>query len=135
MTLSPARRCPCHSGRQYKRCCRPYHQGRPAPTPEALMRSRYSAYALGLVDYIMATTHPDSPHRVDPEQRWISELSAFSLGTRFTSLKILEASEQGDEGLVHFLAELQQAGRRAPMEERSIFRKRDGRWLYVAAEG
>ncbi|MCB9796280.1 MAG: SEC-C domain-containing protein [Alphaproteobacteria bacterium] len=132
--ISPTRRCPCHSGKRYKRCCQPHHEGRPAPSPEALMRSRYSAYALGLTDYLIATTAPESPHRVAPEQRWVSELSAFSQATRFVSLEIREAWEEGERGLVHFVAGLSQAGHRIPMEERSLFRRADGRWLYVEAE-
>lgn len=133
-SISPTRRCPCHSGKRYKRCCRPWHQGKPAPTPLALMRSRYCAYALGEVDYLMATTAPESPHAVDDRQRWVSELSAFCLGTRFTSLKIVSHSEDGDAGHVHFQAGLLQAGHAHTMEERSTFRKAHGRWLYVTAE-
>ena len=50
--------CPCGSGDPLDDCCGRYHQGHPAPTAEALMRSRYSAYALGLVDYLRDTTLP-----------------------------------------------------------------------------
>ena len=63
-------RCRCHSRRAYKRCCEPLHQGRPAATPEALMRSRYTAYAMGLVDYVMDTTAAGSPHRVSDRAAW-----------------------------------------------------------------
>ena len=38
-------------------CCGLYHSGQPAPDAESLMRSRYSAYALGLIDYLLATWH------------------------------------------------------------------------------
>src|SRR5437867_3549203 len=44
-------KCPCHSGKKYSECCEPYHQGLPAPTPLALMRSRYAAYALQNAEY------------------------------------------------------------------------------------
>ncbi|MBJ7449651.1 MAG: hypothetical protein JHC93_04750, partial [Parachlamydiales bacterium] len=50
--------CPCHSSLDYEKCCKPFHDGIPAPTALALMRSRYSAYALHLIEYIIATTHP-----------------------------------------------------------------------------
>ena len=44
----PFKSCPCGSGRSYAACCRPAHDGSvPPPTPEALMRARYSAFALG----------------------------------------------------------------------------------------
>ena len=59
----PPRDCPCHSGLRYKACCAPFHDGaHEAPTPEALMRSRYAAFALGLGEYLVRTlpsTHPD----------------------------------------------------------------------------
>jgi uncharacterized protein YchJ len=60
----PANPCPCGSGATYGLCCQPAHAGRAAPsTPEKLLRSRFSAYRLGLVDYLVATTHPKAPER------------------------------------------------------------------------
>ena len=60
--LSSHAPCPCDSGQTYVDCCGAWHlgllQGLHAPTPEALMRSRYSAYVLGLIDYLLATWHP-----------------------------------------------------------------------------
>ncbi|RZJ74933.1 MAG: hypothetical protein EOO47_20450, partial [Flavobacterium sp.] len=51
--------CPCGSGNNYSNCCQPYHQNTTLPpTPEALMRSRYTAYTMNLADYLLATTHP-----------------------------------------------------------------------------
>ena len=52
--------CPCGSDLPYANCCQPWHGGQAAPTPEALMRSRYSAYVLGLLDYLLATWHPST---------------------------------------------------------------------------
>ena len=52
--------CPCGSGRPLADCCGCHHAGEPAPTPEALMRSRYSAFALQLTDYLLATWHPST---------------------------------------------------------------------------
>ena len=52
--------CPCQSGRPYDQCCGPCHRGEPAPTPEALMRARYSAYALGDAAYVQSSWHPDT---------------------------------------------------------------------------
>ncbi len=40
--------CPCDSGTPYNQCCQPLHEGVAATTAEALMRSRYSAYVLGI---------------------------------------------------------------------------------------
>jgi len=57
--------CPCESGKPYSKCCEVYHLDTPAPTAEALMRSRYSAYALAdqnpaLIDYLLQSWHPDT---------------------------------------------------------------------------
>ena len=54
LTLAATAACPCGSGIIYAQCCGAWHAGMAngvhAPTPEALMRSRYSAYGLGLLD-------------------------------------------------------------------------------------
>ncbi|WP_459741119.1 YchJ family protein, partial [Pseudomonas aeruginosa] len=58
--------CPCGSGAEYAGCCEPPHLGRAAPTAEALMRSRFSAFALGLAPYLLATWHPSTrPESLD----------------------------------------------------------------------
>jgi SEC-C motif domain protein len=60
--------CPCHSGASYSACCKPFHERSTHPlAPELLMRSRYSAFALGLGSYLsetLAQSHPD--REVDP---------------------------------------------------------------------
>jgi SEC-C motif-containing protein len=69
--------CPCGGG-AYAHCCSRWHGGPlalHAPTAEALMRSRYSAYALGLHDYLCATWHPATrPASIEPAPpglRWL----------------------------------------------------------------
>ncbi len=64
--------CPCGSGNAFNQCCGHYHAGTPAPSAELLMRSRYSAYVLGLVDYLQATTLPAQQTALDLEgiRRW-----------------------------------------------------------------
>lgn len=103
------------------------------------MRSRYAAYALGLVDCVMHTTHPDGPHSRADRERWAGELRAFCEGTRFRGLRVLEASQDGDAGEVLFRAALSQppagpSARDASFTERSEFRRVDGRWLYYRGE-
>jgi SEC-C motif-containing protein len=69
----PARPCPCGSGRAYAECCRPAHQGQAPSTAEALMRSRYSAYALDDTGYVLRSWHPETrPPGItsDPGLRW-----------------------------------------------------------------
>ena len=52
-------RCPCPSGDTYDDCCAPLHRGeRDAPTAVQLMRSRYSAFAVGDMPYLLRTWHP-----------------------------------------------------------------------------
>lgn len=127
------RRCPCHSRRRYHRCCGPVHEGRAAPTAEALMRSRYAAYAMGLVAHLQRTTHADSPHRQDDLAAWGEELATFCRKTRFVGLRILDTSGDEHEALVRFHAELAQGDRDVSFEEHSRFLRVDGHWQYVAA--
>lgn len=94
------------------------------------MRSRYSAYALGKSDYIMRTTHAESPHRQPNIAAWRASLDAFSRHTRFEGLIILAT----DTNTVTFHAALSQDGRDASFTERSVFRQEDGQWRYVTAQ-
>lgn len=128
--------CPCHSGEKYKKCCRTYHQGELAPTPEALLRSRYAAYALGLADYVIATTHPDNESASRDVARWRQELALFAKGTRFLGLELLEQSRAEDDqhGWLTFVATLEQRGQDASFRERSRFTRQGERWLYEEAE-
>ena len=125
-------RCRCHSRKQEKRCCGPFHAGRPAPTPLALMRSRYSAFAKGLVDYVIATTDPDGPQWEPDRNAWRASLQATCRATRYTGLDILEAPpSDGDTGEVTFRAHLSVAGQDRTFVERSAFRRIGERWHYV----
>jgi SEC-C motif domain protein len=94
------------------------------------MRSRYSAYALGKSDYIVRTTHTESPHRQHDTAAWRASLDEFSRHTRFEGLTILAT----DENTVTFHATLSQDGRDASFTEHSVFRQEDGQWRYVAAQ-
>ncbi len=98
------------------------------------MRSRYSAYALGLVEYIQATTHPGGPHFETDSEAWARSIRVFSEGTHFRSLAITDHGEEDDQGWVTFTAGLEQAGQDAGFTERSTFERIDGRWLYRDGE-
>lgn len=91
------------------------------------MRSRYSAYALGLVDYVLTTADPTGPHG-GASQR--ASVAAFCRDTRFEALEVLDASESGDVGSVSFRARLSRDGVDVSFGERSEFRLVEGRWLY-----
>ena len=116
--------CPCGSGVPYAACCGPLHDGAPASTAEALMRSRYTAYALGLLDYVFRTWHPRTrPDSVDP-----------SPGTAWTGLEVLDVVDGGpgdDTGVVEFRARFRQGSAERSMHETSRFERRAGRWVYV----
>lgn len=127
------RRCPCQSGRQYRRCCAPLHQGNPPPSALSLMRARYCAYALGIVDFILDTTHPDSPHHQQGRDAWRQTVERFATQTRFKRLVIHEDVPGETEAYVHFTATLEQDGQPLDMTERSRFLKVDDRWMYFSA--
>jgi SEC-C motif-containing protein len=117
-----------------KRCCGPILAGQPAPSPEALMRSRYAAYATSSVGHIIATTHPTSAQEVADLVLWRAEIASFCAGAEFVSLTIHDAGEDGNRGWVHFTAELRVSGATRLMSEHSIFYRVGERWLYHSAQ-
>lgn len=125
MPSAPAA-CPCATGRPYDACCGRYHAGPlhlQAPTAEALMRSRYSAYVLDLVDYLQATWHP----RTRP-----SDLKPSLPGLRWLGLEVRRHQQQdATHATVEFVARSRQAGRAHRLHETSRFVHEDGRWFYV----
>jgi SEC-C motif domain protein len=128
MKISPNDACPCGSGLSYKNCCQVLHKGGKAASPEALMRSRYSAYALGLTAYIMNTTYPDGPRYNPDKVAWKRGIEEFSQTTRFERLQILGA--QGD--MVTFRATLFTGQRDDSYTEVSVFRQHNGAWKYYS---
>jgi SEC-C motif-containing protein len=123
--------CPCCSGKLYRDCCSLYHQGKKAESAEALMRSRYSAYALNHLDYLIRTIHPRHPSVSQNLSKWKEEILNFALNTEFKRLAILDSKEQGDRAVVVFVAYLAQNDEDTTFTERSFFTKVDGQWLYV----
>lgn len=118
--------CPCDSDMPYTRCCGPFLDGEPAPTPEALMRSRYTAYVLGDQDHLFRSWHPATrpePPYCDADTRWLG-------------LQIIEApAPVGTRGFVEFIASYQESGGKVrQMRERSAFQRRGSRWVYVDGE-
>lgn len=95
------------------------------------MRSRYCAYAMGLVDYIVQTTHPDNPNWSADTDKWKADITLFCRHTKFPGLRV-ESFEDGDErAYVTFTAFLTQGTQDATFTEKSTFVKRDGRWFYL----
>jgi SEC-C motif-containing protein len=120
--------CPCGSGLPYAECCERYHLGEAPLTAEALMRSRYSAFARGLAPYLLRTWHPMTrPERVDLDD-----------GTVWRRLQIVDTVRGGPDdttGVVEFRAAYRDAsGAGGLVEERSRFDRIAGLWLYTGAE-
>ncbi|MCW2794496.1 MAG: sec-C motif containing protein [Nocardioides sp.] len=117
--------CPCGSGTSYDACCGRLHRGAAqAQTAEELMRSRYSAYAVGDEDHVFRTWHP----RTRPD-----DLSPDPTLT-WTGLEILDvlAGGPGDTtGEVEFVAHYSRPSGPGERHERSRFERRAGRWVYV----
>ena len=96
------------------------------------MRSRYAAYALGKVSYIMQTQHPAGAAYQTDKRAWRKGLKLFCQTTTFLGLRILaDAQLSSKEATVTFHALLQQQGQDASFTEKSLFRQENGRWLYV----
>ncbi|MFC0506292.1 YchJ family protein [Micromonospora costi] len=117
--------CPCGSGHPYAQCCGPLHRGTAdAPTAEALMRSRFSAFAVGDAAYLLRSWHESTrPARLDldPAQRWIRlEIVDTAAGGLFDST-----------GTVAFRAHYRAGGSAGTLVERSRFVRTDGRWVYL----
>lgn len=121
--------CPCGSGRDFEACCGPIIAGAEAPTAEALMRARYTAFSSGALDYLHSTLAPEAREDYSPEEteKWARE-------SQWRGLEILstEAGGEGDEiGVVEFIARYRVGGKDFAHHELSRFRREEGRWAYV----
>ncbi|MEV0155208.1 YchJ family protein [Micromonospora sp. NPDC050686] len=119
--------CPCGSGLPYAGCCGRLHRGEAtAGTAEALMRSRFSAFAVGDADYLLRSWHSSTRParlRLDAGQRW-------------TRLEVVDTERGGlfdAEGSVEFRAHYKEGGRPGTLTEHSRFVREDGRWVYLEA--
>lgn len=123
--IVPDAACPCGEG-PFGECCGPLLDGSArAWTAEALMRSRYTAFAVDDTDYLWRTWHPRTrPAKVLPS------------GNQWLSLRILDTVDgnPGDlTGIVEFEAAYTQSWRTRVQHERSLFEYRASRWMYVSA--
>ena len=128
-----SRPCPCQSKLTYDRCCQPYIDGKKLPeSPAQLMRSRFSAYSLGKVEYLMTTTVAAEREKIDPQ-----ELAHYCKTVKCVGLKIVSTERGGkddSQGVVTFHASLQVNGKRHLHIEKSQFAREEGRWVYVDGE-
>lgn len=121
--IAPLQSCPCGIKQPYANCCERYHHGTPAPTAEALMRSRYTAYVYGLEDHLLATWHPDTrPAELElahePTPKWLG-------------LEVRHSAESSETtATVEFIARYKVGGKAERLHETSRFERIDGRWYY-----
>ncbi len=117
--------CPCGSKKPYDACCGRYIEGKAhAPTAEALMRSRFTAYVRGDLDYLEAT----DMHEIDREAT-----KAWMQSARFTKLEVLKTyrgKAMDKKGRVEFKAYYLEEGEERVHHELSDFEKYKGRWYY-----
>ena len=120
--------CPCGSGNTPEACCGPILAGQPAATPEALMRSRYTAYVLCHIDHLERSLAPES--RTDHDRKSAEQ---WAKSAEWQGLSILGA--QGGEGqttgTVEFVARYRQDGTDHSLHETSSFRRDGNGWVYV----
>jgi SEC-C motif domain protein len=127
-------KCPCGTDLEFEACCGPILAGeRQAATPEALMRSRYTAYARKEVAYIAESHDPETREEVD-----LAATRNWADRTEWLKLEILKTQGGGegdDRGEVEFIAYFRdERGRELSHHERSTFVRRDGRWYFHDGE-
>ena len=120
--------CPCGSDRLYVHCCQPFHLSSViAPTAEALMRARYSAYAFNLDDYIRNTWHSDSRlNAADMDDKGIKWVELI--------VKKTWVGKQKNEAFVEFEARYKVNGKAEKMQEVSRFVCENKQWFYIDGE-
>lgn len=127
--IDPASQCPCGSAQNYENCCQPLHQGKAyAITAEELMRSRFTAFKLGLAGYLEDTwdeaSKPQSMH-LDPDVHWVK----LSINGRKKGRK------KDNEGWVTFVAYYEAHEQAGMLHEKSYFRRdSQNHWRYVDGE-
>ena len=121
--------CPCGSALTYLHCCGKYHLTAEQPaTPEALMRSRYSAFVLKIFDYLIDT------HAIEHLQGLTATTLSAEPLPQWIGLEVLASSQQGDNGSVTFKAWYRLNNRLDVIFEKSAFIRRQERWFYTTGE-
>lgn len=121
--------CPCDSGHPLDNCCGRYHAGTPAPSAEQLMRSRYSAYVLGRIDYLVDTTLPAQQAGLDRQamQSWSAQ--SVWLGLEVEQSEVLGGTPE--HARVTFIARWHDSEGDHAHRELSAFVQHEGRWYFI----
>ncbi len=126
--------CPCGSNKKYKKCCKIFHNGTLPKTALELMKSRYSAYAVGDSKYIMNTTHILNTDYSEDKKTWEENIQNFMKDSNFNSLEILEFLDSLPEAYVTFKANIDINGVDSTFTEKSKFIRENEKWLYVSGD-
>ncbi len=122
--------CPCGSEQPFSACCQPFLDGaQAAPTAEALMRSRYTAYAKTEIGYIHDTTHVSQRAKFNRE-----DSAAWSERADWHSLEIVRTEGGGPDdtdGIVEFVAQYREKGKMCRHHEVAEFKKEEQKWFFV----
>ncbi len=121
--------CPCSSTKLYADCCGLYHSGKERPgSAEALMRSRYSAYATGEIEYLLKTIPLIERRNFD-----IKAAKQWSEESEWTGLEILSSKESkdGKRTTIEFKAKFKIKDEEHVHAERAYFEKTQGRWFFL----
>jgi len=126
--------CPCGSKKTYLNCCKIFHDGKNPSNALELMKSRFTAFAVGNIDYIINTTHENNIEYSRDKSKWIDDIQDVVNSTDFNSLEIVEFIDGEEEAYVTFKLGLKQKGLDTSFTEKSKFLKIDGKWLYRSGE-
>lgn len=120
--------CYCGSQQNFTDCCQPYLTGQQIPpSPEALMRSRYSAFCSKNLPYLLSTRLPELRNQDDESQI----LKTFEQ-TQWLRLEVLDAKTSANQGMVEFIAYYKQDSEDVgQLHERSEFVLQNNRWFYA----
>ncbi|MDO6737511.1 YchJ family protein [Wenyingzhuangia sp. 2_MG-2023] len=120
--------CACGSKHSYKTCCEPIHKNiYLAETPLSLMRSRYTAYVLGNIEYLMLSHHSSTRPIVEKK-----EIETWAKSVQWLKLEIVQTSETTSEvGFVTFKAYFLENGKEHVIHEESRFVKENNHWSYI----
>ena len=125
--------CPCGSKLPFSTCCEPIiTEKTPAETAEQLMRSRYTAYVKGAVDFILNSTLEEK--RKECDEKAIKNWSKNSVWHKLDIISTEKGTSDDTEGVVEFEAVFTESGIKKNLHEKAVFKKIDGYWFYIDGE-
>lgn len=122
--------CPCGSNLNYSDCCGLYITAQAIPqTPEALMRSRYTAYSMANIAYIKKTMigKPLVGFNEEKAEIWAKEI--HWIGLKIVQSYIDDSNEHS--GFVEFIATYLDEQTLKTLHEISQFELINGHWFYM----